>query len=359
MTKESTTLYYREGSSDKIYQAAIEEATGGFVVSFAYGRRGSTLQTGTKTQKPVPLTSAKDIFDKLVQSKMAKGYTPGQDGTPYQQTDNAARDTGVRCQLCNPIDSGELKCFLNDPAYWMQEKFDGKRILLRKDQAGVFGINRKGLIVGLPEPIVEAAQAFNESFVLDGECVGDTLYVFDILSLAEDSLLTRPYQQRSVALMNLLASAQQHHIEFVTTAIKSAEKSKLLRKLRAAGKEGVVFKRHDAPYTAGRPASGGTWLKHKFTTSGSFIVSTINDKRSVGLEVCDGNEHIQVGNVTVPANKQVPSLGAIVEVRYLYAYRGGSLFQPVFLNVRDDLEPRDCTISQLKYKAAGSDEDEG
>ena len=50
---ETITLYFRQGSSDKIYQAAIEPKDGGFTVNFAYGRRGSTLSTGTKTQSPV------------------------------------------------------------------------------------------------------------------------------------------------------------------------------------------------------------------------------------------------------------------------------------------------------------------
>ena len=36
------SLYYREGSSDKVYQAAIEPAGNQFVVNFAYGRRGGT-----------------------------------------------------------------------------------------------------------------------------------------------------------------------------------------------------------------------------------------------------------------------------------------------------------------------------
>ena len=39
---ERVALYYREGSSDKVYQAAIEAAGSQFVVSFAYGRRGAT-----------------------------------------------------------------------------------------------------------------------------------------------------------------------------------------------------------------------------------------------------------------------------------------------------------------------------
>jgi predicted DNA-binding WGR domain protein len=81
----STTLYFREGSSDKIYQANIEAADGGHVVNFAYGRRGSTMNTGTKTPAPVSLAEAVGIHDKLVASKLAKGYTPGEDGTPVQR----------------------------------------------------------------------------------------------------------------------------------------------------------------------------------------------------------------------------------------------------------------------------------
>ena len=37
---ERITLYYREGSSDKVYEAIIEPQGEGFVVNFAYGRRG-------------------------------------------------------------------------------------------------------------------------------------------------------------------------------------------------------------------------------------------------------------------------------------------------------------------------------
>ena len=86
MSKESITLYFREGSSDKLYYAAIEPEDGGFVVNFAYGRRGSTLQTGRKTPAPVPYEKAKTVYDKLVREKTAKGYTPGAEGTPYKQS---------------------------------------------------------------------------------------------------------------------------------------------------------------------------------------------------------------------------------------------------------------------------------
>ena len=57
----TTTLYYREGSSDKVYQCQIESAGERFVVNFAYGRRGSTMNTGTKTNVPVDFDSAQRI----------------------------------------------------------------------------------------------------------------------------------------------------------------------------------------------------------------------------------------------------------------------------------------------------------
>ena len=95
------TLYFREGNSDKVYHADIEPAGDGFHVSFAYGRRGATLQTGTKTMKPVSRTEAEAIAAKLITSKIAKGYMPAEDGTPCHATGNEGRDSGVRPQLPN------------------------------------------------------------------------------------------------------------------------------------------------------------------------------------------------------------------------------------------------------------------
>jgi bifunctional non-homologous end joining protein LigD len=66
----------------------------------------------------------------------------------------------------------------------------------------------------------------------------------------------------------------------------------------------------------------------------------------------DGQRFIEVGNVTIPPNKEIPALNSIVEVRYLYAYEGGSLYQPTYLGPRDDLRVEDCGIAQLKYKKA-------
>ena len=84
----SVTLYFKEGTSDKVYQCQIEAAGERFVVTFAYGRRGSTLNTGTKTNVPVSFDDAQRIFDKLVKEKKGKGYTEGEAGTPYTSADS-------------------------------------------------------------------------------------------------------------------------------------------------------------------------------------------------------------------------------------------------------------------------------
>ena len=70
------SLWYCEGASDKVYQAEIVPVSDGFQVNFAYGRRAGTMNTGTKTSKPVPYAQAKKIFDTLVHAKIAKGYEP-------------------------------------------------------------------------------------------------------------------------------------------------------------------------------------------------------------------------------------------------------------------------------------------
>src|ERR1035437_7970867 len=211
---ERITLYYREGSSDKVYQASIEPQGQLFLVNFAYGRRGSTMTTSTKTQTPVDYDSAKSIYDKLVREKKAKGYTEGPDGTPYQHTDKQDRVTDLLPQLLNPIDETEAKRLIEDPDWAMQQKFDGRRVLVRKVGPEIHGINRKGLLIGLPSPIVVGAHKITSDFILDGECVGDALYAFDLLEWDGEDFRSQPYHYRFVKLFNLVNRQDITNIEF-------------------------------------------------------------------------------------------------------------------------------------------------
>lgn len=354
---QSITLYYRDGSSDKVYQCSIEPSGDLFVVNFAYGRRGTTLQTGSKTSSAVDFDTAKKIYDKLVREKTAKGYTPGEDGTPYQQSGNEGRATDIRPQLLNAIEENEVQRLIKDPAWCMQEKKDGRRLLLQRQGAAVHGINKKGLLVGLPSPIVVQASKFSTDLIIDGECIGDVLYAFDLMQIGGDSLVNRPYKERLALLIDLMEAPFLSHIELVPTAFSPADKAALFNRLQVERKEGVVFKRLDAPYTPGRPSSGGTQLKYKFCATLSAVVAKVNTQRSVEIRLLNGDGWVTAGNVTIPPNHPVPKVGAVVEVRYLYALPGsGCLYQPIYLGVRQDVEAHECVASQLKFKG-GDDED--
>ena len=354
-TNENITLYYREGSSDKVYSASIQPSGPGFIVTFAYGRRGATLNIGTKTHSPVGFDEAKRIYDKLVKEKTAKGYTPGKDGTPYQHSEKKQRATGVLPQFLNPIDESEVEQYLTGDRWWMQEKFDGRRVLIRKQRNNVTAINRNGLTTDLSLLIVEAVQLLSATdCLLDGEAVGDTYYAFDLLHSDITDMRASPYSVRHAMMMDLADGVESDGLRYAEAVSETKQKRAMLDRLKREKKEGAVFKDSSAPYAPGRPASGGSQFKLKFTATASCIVASISrNKRSVALELLDGQARVTVGNATIPPNHTVPAAGTIVEIRYLHAYRGGSLYQPVYLGVRADIRLGDCAVTQLKFKAAG------
>src|SRR5947209_861156 len=101
-TLPSAALFYREGGSDKEYHACIEAKDDGYVVNFAFGRRGAALTAGTKTSSPTTLEAATKIYEKLIAEKKAKGYTPSTDGKAFAMTDRAGDVSGLLPQLLNP-----------------------------------------------------------------------------------------------------------------------------------------------------------------------------------------------------------------------------------------------------------------
>lgn len=357
MTASTTTLRFREGSSDKQYSVSIEASGDGFVVNAAWGRTGSTMQTACKTASPVTLEKAQAAAEKLLNAKRAKGYTDDASGAAYAGTADAGRDSGLRVQLLEPVAEGQAAQLLHDSAWGMQEKFDGERRMLIIESGEVVGTNRKGLQVAVNGDLAQVVMArisVTGKTVLDGEDYGSTYAPFDLLMLNGADLRDLPYSERLAKLETLIADAP----EFVrpTTYRSTADKVAQYDRLRANGCEGVVFKLLEAPYIPGRFGKSSTQFKDKFVESATVRVAGRNgDKRSVAMELLDEatGQWTGVGSCTIPANYPVPDVGALAEVGYLYAYRGGSLFQPTYKGVRHDLDESACTFAQLKYKADG------
>ena len=352
--REGITLYFREGSSDKIYQAWIHVKGEGFIVSFAYGRRGASLTAGTKTKEPVDYDKAKKIFDKLVAEKIAKGYSPGEEGTAYVGTDKEKLVSGVQCQLLNFITEEEALRLCDDPRWGMQIKYNGERRMLRKLANGeIDGINKLGLRVPLPKPVHTDLAAANTSCLLDGEGMGDYVMAFDMLEIDGKNIRNDDYQRRYTYLKDLLGGFNHPSIKLVDIYISSAEKRIAFNKAKDCNEEGVVFKNLSAPFNPGRPNSGGTQLKYQFRAQASFVVAKVNAKRSVGITLVSaaGMKPIECGNVSVPVSFSIPGVGDVVEVKYLYAFKESNcLHQPVYLGPRIDVLVEECTIDQLKYK---------
>ena len=362
MQEESISLYYKDARSDKVYHAQLKPAGDGFTVDFQYGRRGGTLAAGTKTAEPVDYAKAKKAFDAIVKEKVSKGYSPGAAGTAFTHTSLEERFTGVVPQLLNPIGEDEADACLADPDWVLQEKHDGHRRLVRASADEIVGVNRKGLAVPLPESVAAAFEGLRASLapLVDGELMGDTFAVFDILEAGGEDLRPRAYRERLAKLDELRGHLAGHAAVVVTrTAFTEADKRALYAELKAGGKEGGVYKRLDAPYVPGRPNSGGNQVKRKFTHSATFIVADGRaTKRSVGLELVDADaQRVKLGNVTIPSNYEIPAPGTLLEVEYLYAYRGGALAQPQCRGPRDDVDAADCTTAQLHYKAEDGEDD--
>lgn len=355
-TIQSSTLHYREGNSDKVYQVSIDENDDGFTVNYAYGRRGSTLKTGTKTQQPVSQEQAEKLYAKLVRAKEAKGYQPGEDSTGYQTTAFQEQDTSIRPQLLNPIDETELHDLLMNSTHCLQEKLDGRRMMIRKTGEDIIGINRRGLVVALPHTIHQAASQLPGDFLMDGEAIGDALHVFDVLEANGEDLREYRYIERHSRLIQLVPTSLQF-LQWISAVIEPQDKCECYKDLLSEDREGIVFKDMNAPYSPGRPNSGGTQLKYKFYETASFIVTSHNAKRSVALGLYNNEtkEMKPAGNVTVPPNKEMPKVGSIIEVRYLYVFpESGAVYQPTYLGTRDDLVWTDCETTQLKFKPSTS-----
>ena len=352
-TPESTALFYTEGSSDKEYRVELRDLGDGTWMTLGFnGRRGSTLKEQKKTPTPVDYATAKAVYDKTLKGKLKDGYTPDQSGAVYQSTDLSDRFTGFVPQLLNSLRKpSDLEVVITDSAYIAQEKHDGERRPILIKSKDIKGLNKEGLVVSLPMNVADTLAELGQNMLIDGEIIGERYVAFDLLEIGGEDLRSKPYNERLARLSGLLAP-KQGTVELVNTARTTAAKRHLFEALKDHRAEGVVFKRADAHYAPGRPASGGSQMKWKFTENCTVrVASCSTKKRSVAIE-CLGNDGVSVipmGNVTIPSNADVPAVGTIVNVGYLYLYDGGSLFQPTYQGVRTDQSLPD-QLHQFKLK---------
>jgi bifunctional non-homologous end joining protein LigD len=369
-------LEYRGGGSDKVYVVQVQESEVSGVKEYItmcyYGRRGSPTSTAEKYRGP-SLPSAQAQATRMEREKRGKGYgdmpvaagtrvsgmpassptlggaaIPGAASVPGTAPLTAAI-TGLIPMRAEALAEDDLEKYLTDPNWVCQKKYDGERSPASMRREGITATNLKGMVRTLAatsegelKRLLAMTDFGNErETVVDGEEMPGGIYVvYDVTTLRDNDVRKLPFEERYAMLEELFAD---HLGLLAPTAFSETEKREMLAQARRENWEGLMFREVSGEYIHGRTS---VILKFKLWASATCRVLTTNAKRSVQLAVLDEKgDEVFIGNVTVPPSMDIPEVDALVEVRYLYAHVGGSLYQPVLLGVRTDKDEADLRSS--------------
>jgi len=361
-------LHCKDGSSDKLYIIQVQEETTAAGTKYKtvgyYGRRGGTLNTSQKFEGP-SLAAANAKSNALEKEKRGKGYDdytdpiPGMPsaapkfGGPAVASAAAAvaaavppkkASVGPLPMLAEVADEARAEVLMSDPDWVGQKKYDGERVTVSIRRNGIQAYNRKGEERALSGPAEASLKRLvartdfsdDRETVLDGELMGDVYVAYDVLVLRDNDIRKTSYEERYYQLEALLEDNLGLLAETAWT--EEAKRAMYARALKE-GWEGMMFRNVEGNYVTGRTP---LLLKFKLWATATCRVLTVNSKRSVQLALRDEHDNEQFcGNVTVPVNQDIPTGDDLVEVRYLYAMEGGSLYQPVLIRVRTDIDEAD------------------
>jgi len=359
-------LFYRGGSSDKVYQVTITETEGGFNVDGWNARRGDPLIRRPQNKTPVDRETADKLFDKLVTKKKNDRETPYKEEAQTAQVTYEAVETSPgrgreHVQLLTEIETvKEATKRILDPNYDVEIKYDGHRLRSEVCANSVTGYKRNGesrpVASTTARDLRELARAVGGAFEFDGELIGERYYIFDLLRLGTNDMRPLPRRQRYDALRLLLRSepgqCAAETVRLAAAAFTKEGKVALAEEAFNRRLEGIVLKHVESPYETGRR---GDQFKFKYTTEGSFVVVKMNERNSVNVGVYDNGKLIDCGNVTIRSRIFTPKPGDVLDIKYLYATESNHLYQPRMVRSRDDMKPEGCLLSQLKYKGLDVD----
>ena len=250
-------------------------------------------------------------------------------------------------QLLTEIDESELESYLFDDTIGAQEKKDGRHLTLQMKSNSFFVRNKKGDVSTCAPEFENSIRVIGKDLLLDGEHIKNKFYAWDLLEYEGEDLRSLSYLDRYNKLVSL--NLDSSVVEVVKLVTGSYDKKILFERLRKTGKEGIVFKRLNAKFSEGK---GDDQFKFKFYAEASVIVIAGRPgKASIGMEVINSAGIREFVGYCSCSRFPLPAVGSIAEIKYLYAYPGGCLYQPAFKDLRDDVSLEECRTSQLKYKS--------
>ena len=326
---------------------------------------------------------------------------------------SAARTASARALGAGALDPMLASVGTDIPAgsdWTFEPKYDGIRVLAYATPESARLVTRNGKdktpqFPGIAEAVRKLAAREKRALVLDGEVVAlddgaparfqelqqrmhvkdagaiagyessapAALMTFDILLDGDDALVNEPWTKRRARLQKRLAKHASNELRLTESELD--EGRGMLARARAAGWEGIIAKRIDAPYQPG--VRSRDWLKLKLEFRQEFVVGgwtePRNTRQHIGallLGYYDRGRFIYAGNMgggfdnaglaemyamlAPSARKTSPfeetprprepvhwvTPKVVVEVKFNEWTTDGKLRQPIYVGTRDDKDPR-------------------
>jgi bifunctional non-homologous end joining protein LigD len=332
---------------------------------------------------------------------------------------SGAKPARVDASRARPMLAERTAKAFSAPGWLFEIKYDGYRAIAQAGASGAALYTRTGrpLTARFPEVARALASLPVEHAVLDGELVAFdasgrpsfqrfqqrsllsrpeeiarvaveipvSYVVFDLLGFGDRDLRDLPLARRKELLAQLVppvgALRYAEHFDERGEAV--------FQQVEALGFEGIVAKKADAPYRAGRSPQ---WKKVRSLETADLVVvgftAPAGSRSGFGalqLARAEGDAFVYSGRVgTGFGDKQLKELRAelekirrdtppcrdaprlargdhwveprlVCEVRYTEVTNEGLLRQPVFVRMRDDKEPSECTLEPRGTPEAEND----
>ncbi len=276
---------------------------------------------------------------------------------------------------------------LTSKDYFFEPKLDGYRALCQKRAETLRFVSRARRDITHEFPELTFSDQIKADCVLDGEIIvydergnpsfallhsrtqhgrAPTYVAFDILELEGRSLHALPLSKRRLILAGIIEEGRRLQLMPSTD-----DGERLWNVVTARHLEGVIAKKKDSMYIRGRSRQ---WLKVKCEpTVDCIIVGYLTKTRhiaSLALGLYDRGTLTYIGQVgtgftesfleelartfvsssngvVLPKNVKHVVADKVCEVRYLAYTKAHRLRAPVFVRMRDDKPPEECTIDQV------------
>lgn len=254
--------------------------------------------------------------------------------------------------LAVDCDPGKLQKYVTDPLWAFEEKYDGKRLLIVKDGNGnLNATNRNGEPTDLPQEIAHSMDYLHKNTVLDGEWLHrrKEYVVFDMLWHSNVDCRGSDLKTRRTMLAAITNQILDPPIILAPQVTTTAGKMGMLERLYKESAEGIIMKRLDAKYVAGK---NETMLRLKFKYRCDVVLQRRPNDNKASFEMFmfdNEGELIHAGSVSARHFYTELAVNQIKvgEIEYLYRTPDFKLYQPVLVRFRDDKNPEQCLTSQL------------